>query len=83
MTFNFTEKWLFRPFLVILNDQMTGRPLLSSSVPLAGDIFVMMIFFLFLIKDDVTEDEKDEVDEKNRLISQVLELQNTLDGKQQ
>lgn len=40
-------------------------------------------FFLFLIKDDVTEDEKDEADEKNRLISQVLELQNTLDGKQQ
>lgn len=38
-------------------------------------------FFLFLIKDDVTEDEKDEADEKNRLISQVLELQNTLDGK--
>jgi len=36
-----------------------------------------------LIKDDVTEDEKDEVDEKNRLISQVLELQNTLDGMQQ
>ena len=47
---------------------------------LAGDIFVVMTFFSLLIKD-VTEDEKDEADEKNRLISQVLELQNTLDGK--
>ena len=46
---------------------------------LAGDIF----YFLFIIKDDVTEDEKDEADEKNRLISQVLELQNTLDGNLQ
>jgi len=54
-----------------------------STASLADDIFVMMIVFVFLIKDDVTEDEKDEVDEKNRLISQVLELQNTLDGKQQ
>lgn len=35
------------------------------------------------IKDDVTEDEKDEADEKNRLISQVLELQNTLDDLSQ
>ncbi|KAJ7371405.1 hypothetical protein OS493_025867 [Desmophyllum pertusum] len=30
----------------------------------------------FSVVDDVTEDEKDEADEKNRLISQVLELQN-------
>lgn len=41
----------------------------------------MIDFFSFLTADDVTEDEKDEADEKNRLISQVLELQNTLDGK--
>lgn len=30
---------------------------------------------------EVTDEEKDEVDEKNRLITQVLELQNTLDGE--
>ena len=34
-----------------------------------------------LILDDVTEDEENEADEKKRLISQVLELQNTLDGE--
>ena len=34
-----------------------------------------------LVSDDGTEDERDEADEKNRLISQVLELQNTLDGE--
>ena len=28
-----------------------------------------------------TDEEKDEADEKNRLITQVLELQNTLDGE--
>lgn len=31
--------------------------------------------------DEVTDEEKDEADEKNRLITQVLELQNTLDGE--
>lgn len=30
---------------------------------------------------EVTDEEKDEADEKNRLITQVLELQNTLDGE--
>lgn len=31
--------------------------------------------------DDVAADQHDEKEEKARLISQVLELQNTLDGK--
>lgn len=30
---------------------------------------------------EVTDEENDEADEKNRLITQVLELQNTLDGE--
>ena len=30
---------------------------------------------------EVTDEEKDEADEKNRLMTQVLELQNTLDGE--
>lgn len=34
-----------------------------------------------LLLDEVADEEKDEADEKNRLISQVLELQNTLDGE--
>ena len=34
-----------------------------------------------MLLDEVTDEERDEADEKNRLISQVLELQNTLDGK--
>ncbi|KAL9973626.1 hypothetical protein ACROYT_G020104 [Oculina patagonica] len=36
-----------------------------------------------ILQDDVTEEEKNEADEKNRLISQVLELQNTLDDLSQ
>lgn len=35
------------------------------------------------LQDDVTEDEENEADEKKRLISQVLELQNTLDDLSQ
>jgi len=36
-----------------------------------------------IFRGEVTDDEKDEADEKNRLISQVLELQNTLDDLSQ
>lgn len=36
-----------------------------------------------VVKDEVTDEERDEADEKNRLINQVLELQNTLDDLSQ
>lgn len=36
-----------------------------------------------VLKDEATDEERDEADEKNRLISQVLELQNTLDDLSQ
>ena len=36
---------------------------------------------MYMLLDEATDEERDEADEKNRLISQVLELQNTLDGK--
>lgn len=36
-----------------------------------------------MLKDEVTDEERDEADEKNRLINQVLELQNTLDDLSQ
>ncbi|CAH3145958.1 unnamed protein product [Porites evermanni] len=36
-----------------------------------------------VLQSEVTDEEKDEADEKNRLITQVLELQNTLDDLSQ
>lgn len=48
---------------------------------MSGHFLVNKHYFFVSLQDEVTDEERDEADEKNRLINQVLELQNTLDGK--